>query len=41
MLPDGKLYILLSNTDEENAIGVMERFRNFGFQSQIRGGIAL
>lgn len=36
MLKDGKLYILLSNTDEKNAYNVMERFRTSGFESCIR-----
>lgn len=33
VLEDGRLYILLSNTDREHAGGVMERFRNSGFES--------
>ena len=32
VLGDGKLYVLLSNTDEKNAAGVMERFRKAGYE---------
>ena len=32
MLGDGKLYVLLSNTKEENAAGVKERFRKAGYE---------
>lgn len=35
---DGRLYVLLSNTDEENARGVMERFRKSGLESSPREG---
>lgn len=38
MLEDGKLYILLPNTDEESARGVMERIRVSGYESRIRKG---
>lgn len=42
VLEDGKLYILLPNTDEENARSVMERFRASGYRSRIRkGGVIL
>ena len=34
MLGDGKLYVLLSNTNEENAAGVIERFREAGYDSR-------
>lgn len=36
MLDDGKFYILLSNTDEKNAEGVIERFRNAGYGCCLR-----
>lgn len=39
MLGDGKLYVLLSNTSEENAAGVVERFRNSGYESRLRKGM--
>lgn len=35
----GKLYILLSNTDFENAQGVMERFHKIGYESLLREAI--
>lgn len=38
-LENGKLYILLSNTNRENAQGVMERFRKSGYESLPKGGI--
>ncbi|MDE6814625.1 MAG: NAD(P)-dependent oxidoreductase, partial [Lachnospiraceae bacterium] len=38
MLEDGKLYVLLSNTNEENAAGVAERFRKSGYESQVGKG---
>ena len=38
MLDDGAFYILLSNTDEKNAEGVIERFRSAGFESRLREG---
>ena len=38
VLEDGKLYILLSNTNAENARGVMERFRSCGYESCPREG---
>ncbi len=41
MLKDGGLYVLLSNTDEEHASGVMERFRTSGYESHPRKGIAI
>ncbi len=42
VLEDRKLYILLPNTDEENARSVMERFRASGYRSRIRkGGVIL
>ncbi len=36
---DGKLYILLSNTDRENAGRVMERFKSSGYESLPKEGI--
>lgn len=36
VLEDGRFYILLSNTDEENAKGVIERFRNAGYECCLR-----
>lgn len=33
---DGKLYILLSNTDKENARSVIERFQNAGYKSLLK-----
>ncbi len=41
VLEDGGFYILLSNTDAENAEGVMERFRNAGYECRLREGAAL
>lgn len=41
MLKDGGLYVLLSNTDEEHAGGVIERFQNSGYASQPRRGLAI
>lgn len=41
VLKDGGLYVLLSNTDEEHAQGVMERFRTSGYESHPRKGIAI
>lgn len=38
MLEDGKLYVLLSNTNEENAAGVAERLRKSGYESQVGKG---
>lgn len=38
VLNDGSFNILLSNTDEKNAEGVMERFRNAGYESSLREG---
>lgn len=40
MLKDGGLYVLLSNTDEEHASGVIERFRASGYESHPRKGLA-
>lgn len=40
MLEDGKLYILLSNTNKENARGVIERFRDSGYESLPKEEIA-
>lgn len=34
ILEDGKLYVLLSNTNEENAESVMDRFRKSGYESR-------
>lgn len=36
MLGDGKFYILLSNTDEKNAEGVIERFKSVGYECCLR-----
>ena len=33
ILENGKVYVLLSNTSEENALSVVERFRNSGYES--------
>lgn len=41
MLKNGGLYVLLSNTDEEHASGVIERFRASGYESQPRKGLAI
>lgn len=41
MMDDGKFYILLSNTDEKNAEGVMNRFRNSGYDCCLREGDGL
>lgn len=41
VLDDGKFYILLSNTDEKNAEGVIERFRNSGYECCLREGAAI
>lgn len=38
MLEDGKLYALLSNTKEENAVRVAERFRKAGYESRTGRG---
>ena len=38
MLNDGRFCILLSNTDEKNAEGVAERFRNAGYGCILREG---
>lgn len=38
VLNDGGFYILLSNTDEKNAEGVIERFRSAGYECQLREG---
>lgn len=38
MMSDGRFYILLSNTDEENAKGVAERFRSAGYGCGLREG---
>ncbi len=38
ILEDGRFYILLSNTDEKNAEGVMNRFRNSGYECCLREG---
>lgn len=35
----GKLYVLLSNTDYENAQGVMERFHKIGYESLLREAV--
>ena len=35
---DGGFYILLSNTDEKNAEGVIERFRSAGYECELREG---
>lgn len=32
------LYVLLPNTDEEGAVGVIERFKGFGFESSVVNG---
>lgn len=40
VLEDG-LYVLLPNTDEEGAKGVIERFKSFGFESMIVNGEAI
>lgn len=37
VLADG-LYVLLPNTDEEGAVGVIERFKGFGFESSVVNG---
>ena len=37
VLADG-LYVLLPNTDEEGAVGVIERFKDFGFDSSVVNG---
>ena len=37
VLVDG-LYVLLPNTDEEGAVGVIERFKDFGFDSSVVNG---
>ena len=39
LLADGRLYALLSNTDEKNAGYVMERFKNSGYESRPKRGI--
>ena len=36
VLNDGKFYTLLSNTDEKSAEGVIERFRNAGYECCLR-----
>lgn len=41
MLEDGGFYILLSNTDEKNAEGVMERFRSAGYGCRLREEVEL
>ncbi len=41
MLEDGGFYILLSNTDEKNAEGVMERFRSAGYGCRLREEVGL
>lgn len=41
VLENGKFYILLSNTDEKNAEGVIERFRNSGYECCLREGAGL
>ncbi len=38
VLDDGGFYILLSNTDEKNAEGVIERFRSAGYECELREG---
>lgn len=38
ILSDGSFCILLSNTDEKNAEGVIERFRNAGYICRLREG---
>ena len=38
VLDDGGFYILLSNTDEKNAEGVIERFRSAGYECRLREG---
>lgn len=38
VLDDGKFYILLSNTDEKNAEGVINRFRDAGYGCCLREG---
>ena len=38
LLSDGGFYILLSNTDEKNAQGVIERFRSAGYICRLREG---
>ncbi len=35
---DGRFCILLSNTDEKNAQGVIERFRSAGYICRLREG---
>jgi len=39
VLDDGGFYILLSNTDEKNAEGVIERFRSAGYECELREGV--
>lgn len=36
LLEDGKLYVLLANTNEEKSEGVMERFRAAGYETRLR-----
>ena len=36
LLEDGKLYVLLANTNEEKSAGVMERFRAAGYETRLR-----
>lgn len=38
ILEDGKLYVLLSNTDEEHAASVIDRFRKSGYESRFGKG---
>lgn len=41
ILQDGKLYVLLANTDEKGAGFVMERFQTAGYQSRLGEGIGI
>lgn len=41
VLKDGELYVLLPNTDEEHAGVVIERFRDSGYESHPRKGLAI
>ena len=41
MMEDGRFYILLSNTDEKNAEGVIGRFQSAGYGCILREGAGL
>lgn len=41
ILGNSRLYVLLSNTNRENVGGIMERFKNVGYDSRIEEGVLL